>query len=839
MKKIKILIYLFISFFQKINSKFIQNEINCYFDNNYDLNQVTEIHPIQIQQNYHHLSIFIDLINISNDIQLILKLKNSKEILHKIFLLNSFNKYESNITVNNLCKKKILEKDKLIDDYFKTEINDLIIIPIINKNSEFNNSDILGSICSIDINSKRPVLGILEINPNKINDINIIKIIHQIFHIMGFNYRYIKNFSKYETFANKLLKSEVEKKTIYLPNCLKTYDKIFGKCIKREELFNYNNNKIKYSSHWFLTNVIQDIMNLEQKNRFFITELEFSFFEDNNWYKPDMSICGIKTYEEYYLEKNVFEIFIEKNELHCFLNNYQKKKCIKTKYFDLPNYFIPIKYQSNNDFICSNVLFDMDKGFKEIKNKKIQTLTLISPKSNKCKCYPKTLFFEYDKTIPKNEEIKNFILEKINISDPNFMVFYKTSNRLKEYEALLSVFQQNNLIKVENSYLTNIIFKKYFFARQLDNLYLKIHGYQIYNHFLLEDELGSKDRLYYHYRKFKNVYPNDYNYHPESFILPEDYNLIKEKFKNYKVSKDNIWLIKPEKGSLAIGIKFIYNFKDIPKKGFISRYIHNPHLLNGTKYHLRLYVLITGYSPMKLYLFNEGQVMRASEKYDNELDKLKNKNSIFTNFFVTSRSKEYIHDINFDSEKGSEWSVSTLRKYFLKRGINFDEVIWAQIKDIVIKTQMTIQNEERRILKEFNNLKNNNLFQFYGIDVMIDDKLKVWLLEYNISPFIEMYNIINQINKKKLIADIYNLVGVIPFSHNEPEKLLDNLQCNYSNKLEKIMNETLCEFSRPKGGFERIFPIKKTLSYYKKFFLEPDEENLNLWNIIENSENTI
>ena len=45
MKKIKILIYLFISFFQKINS--IQNEINCYFDNNYDLNQVTEIHPFR------------------------------------------------------------------------------------------------------------------------------------------------------------------------------------------------------------------------------------------------------------------------------------------------------------------------------------------------------------------------------------------------------------------------------------------------------------------------------------------------------------------------------------------------------------------------------------------------------------------------------------------------------------------------------------------------------------------------------------------------------------------------------------------------------------------------
>ena len=836
MNKIKIFMYLFISFFFKINSLFIQNEINCYFDNDYNSNLITEINSIEIHQNNHHLSVNIDFINISNNIQLILNLKKSIEILNKLFMLNSFSKYQSNVTINNLCKNKILEKDKYIDNYFKREIYDLIIIPIINNNSKYNNSDILGKICSIDKNSKRPILGILEINQDKIKEININKIIHQIFHIMGFNYRNINNFNKYETFANQLLK-EVEKKIIYLPNCLKTYDKIFGKYIRTEELFNYNNHDINYSSHWSLTNDIKDIMNIYQKDRFFITELDISFFEDNKWYKPDMSICGIKTYEEYYLEKNVFEFLIEKNELRCFLNDYKKKNCIKTKYFDLPNYFIPIKYQSNNNLICLNVLFNKDN--EEIKKKNIQTLILISPNTNICKCYPKTLFFEYDHILPKNEEIKNFILEKINISDPNFMVVYKTTNRIEECQALLSVFQQNNLIKVNNSYQTNIIFKRYFSARQLDNLFTKIQGYQIYNHFLLESELGSKDRLYYHYRKFENIYPNEYNYLPESFILPDDYNSMNKKLKDFKVTKDNIWIIKPPKGSLGKGIEFIYNYEDIPKTGFISRYIHNPHLLYGTKYHLRLYVLITGYSPMKLYLFNEGLVLRASEKYDNDINILKNKYAVFTNHFVTFQSKEYNNDINFNSEKGSVWSISTLKKYFLNRGINFDKIIWSQIKDLVIKTQMTIQLEERKILKEFNNIKNNNLFQFYGIDVMIDDKLKVWLLEYNISPFLEIYDIISQINKKKLIADIYNLIGVIPFAHNDTEKLYENIQCNYSNKLEKIINQTICEFSRPQGGFERIFPIKNTLNYYKKFFLEPDEVNIKLWNIIENNEYNI
>ena len=66
------------------------------------------------------------------------------------------------------------------------------------------------------------------------------------------------------------------------------------------------------------------------------------------------------------------------------------------------------------------------------------------------------------------------------------------------------------------------------------------------------------------------------------------------------------------------GIKLI-NKKDKLKKNknnLISEYIKNPHLINGLKYDLRIYVLVTSYDPLKIYVYKEGLCRFATEIYD-------------------------------------------------------------------------------------------------------------------------------------------------------------------------------------------------------------------------------
>lgn len=79
--------------------------------------------------------------------------------------------------------------------------------------------------------------------------------------------------------------------------------------------------------------------------------------------------------------------------------------------------------------------------------------------------------------------------------------------------------------------------------------------------------------------------------------------------------------MKPNASSCGKGIKVLGYGDEIPKNGgcLISKYIMNPLLIDGYKFDLRIYVLVTSYHPLKIYLFKEGLVRFATEKYTTNL----------------------------------------------------------------------------------------------------------------------------------------------------------------------------------------------------------------------------
>lgn len=109
-----------------------------------------------------------------------------------------------------------------------------------------------------------------------------------------------------------------------------------------------------------------------------------------------------------------------------------------------------------------------------------------------------------------------------------------------------------------------------------------------------------------------------------------------------------MWIVKPSNSSQGKGIFLTSNPSEIPDKAelVVSHYINNPLLINGFKFDIRVYVLITCFNPLRIYIYNEGLGRFATEKY------MSNKESKFQHLTNYSINK-FNTNFKADAEEGS------------------------------------------------------------------------------------------------------------------------------------------------------------------------------------------
>jgi tubulin polyglutamylase TTLL1 len=66
----------------------------------------------------------------------------------------------------------------------------------------------------------------------------------------------------------------------------------------------------------------------------------------------------------------------------------------------------------------------------------------------------------------------------------------------------------------------------------------------------------------------------------------------------------------------------------------ISRYIDKPFLVGGKKFDLRIYVLVTSYRPLKVWLSTQGFARFCNERYTNDLSDMDNMMIHLTNVAI-------------------------------------------------------------------------------------------------------------------------------------------------------------------------------------------------------------
>jgi len=141
--------------------------------------------------------------------------------------------------------------------------------------------------------------------------------------------------------------------------------------------------------------------------------------------------------------------------------------------------------------------------------------------------------------------------------------------------------------------------------------------HQRINHFPGSTEITRKDRLALNIRRAQDRFgKREFNFVPDTFILPD----MKIDFQEASSQRKTLWIVKPCAASQGKGIfisgnpeEVISYQSDSTLPCVVSQYVMNPLLINGYKFDLRVYVLVTSFDPLlTLYVYNEGLVRFAT-----------------------------------------------------------------------------------------------------------------------------------------------------------------------------------------------------------------------------------
>lgn len=403
-------------------------------------------------------------------------------------------------------------------------------------------------------------------------------------------------------------------------------------------------------------------------------------------------------------------------------------------------------------------------------------------------------------------------------------------------ECIENTCKRGGITLIKNIDNCNIIWKLMNYNK-MKELIREINYNQKYNHFPSTFQLGRKDNLYKHIKYFKRLFPDLYNFVPSTYIIPSDGKNFEF---NFKKNRKAIWIVKPVNMSRGRGVHILKGeseFRFLLKKSInlnisqflISRYIDNPHLINKKKYDLRIYVLITSFSPLRIYLYNNGLVRFATEDYkkgdfDNIFIHLTNYSINKNNLkykpnqnldFSKNINEDENNDLNDDNEvddDSSKWSLIEYRHFFQKmEKKQVMDSIWKQIEDIVIKTVLSVSED---YYQEISINKMNSLFELYGFDIMIDENFHAWLIEVNVNPSLHCTSPLDVSIKTDLITDIFNIVGIIPYNHNNNGETVFNY----------LMKKTKIDFDLNNKLFPKLrFTSDKYFNAFKDL-----ENNVNI-----------
>ena len=255
-----------------------------------------------------------------------------------------------------------------------------------------------------------------------------------------------------------------------------------------------------------------------------------------------------------------------------------------------------------------------------------------------------------------------------------------------------------------------------------------------------------------------------WNIMPLTYVLPKEFTSFLSAFSSIRKTcelhdaNSNLWIMKPVGMSRGRGISLI---NDIGKVTYssptvIQKYLTNPLLFNGYKFDLRIYILVTSFSPLEAFIYEEGFARFGSRPFSSSAETLDDLQIHLTN---SSIQKNYDHSLKASHPVkiagkdggGNKVKISWLFERLKSQGLVRDkDLLWSKVQELCLRTLITVSDK----------IPNQpNAFEIFGFDVMIDDNTKPWLIEVNSCPALSRDHKLDIAVKESMIEDTITLIS--------------------------------------------------------------------------------
>lgn len=222
----------------------------------------------------------------------------------------------------------------------------------------------------------------------------------------------------------------------------------------------------------------------------------------------------------------------------------------------------------------------------------------------------------------------------------------------------------------------------------------QLQPWQRINHFPGMSNVSRKSRLAQNLDRMRRSFPQEFSFYPRTWVLPAEWGGFKAEF-DANGKSTRTFIIKPDSGCQGKGIFLTQDLDRVASMDsqVAQLYVRRPLLIEGFKFDLRLYVLVTSVIPLRMYTFKDGLARFCTEEYLRpSSDNLSERCMHLTNYAVNKGSDNFVANAAADrDDRGSKRSLRWLLGWIATEyGGERAELLWRMMCTACVRTLVSI-----------------------------------------------------------------------------------------------------------------------------------------------------